>query len=63
MGATEALRELVGEAPQGEVAMMGDVRGLASAFLDEATGERAHQEGLVMELEEAVEYALRPEGA
>jgi predicted ATPase len=63
MGATEALRELVGEAPQGEVAMMGDVRGLASAFLDEATTERAYQEGRVQELEEAVEYALRSEGA
>jgi hypothetical protein len=43
--------------------MMGDVRGLASAFLDEATTERAYQEGRVQELEEAVEYALRSEGA
>jgi predicted ATPase/class 3 adenylate cyclase len=63
MGATEALRELVGEAPQGEVAMMGDVRGLAGAFLDETTAERVYEEGRAMELEEAVQYALQPERA
>lgn len=63
MGATDALREVVGEAPQEEVAIMGDVRGLASAFLDEVTANRVYGEGRAMELEEAVEYALQPEPA
>lgn len=63
MGATDALREVVGEAPQEEVAIMGDVRGLASAFLDEVTANRVYGEGRAMELEEAVEYALQPERA
>lgn len=63
MGATDALREVVGEAPQGEVAIMGDVRGLASASLDETTATRVYEEGRAMELEEAVGYALQPEGA
>jgi len=63
MGATEALREVVGEAPQGEVAIMGDVRGLATAFLDEVTAKRVYVEGRAMELDDAVEYALQPERA
>ncbi len=63
MGATEALRQVVGEAPPGEVAIMGDVLGKASTFLDEVTAKRVHAEGRAMDLEEAVEYALRPERA
>jgi tetratricopeptide (TPR) repeat protein len=63
MGATEALREVVGDSPPIEVAMLGDVRWLASPSLDETTATRVYQEGRTMELEEAVEYALQPDGA
>ena len=61
-GASDALRERVGEASPLEVQMLGDVRGAASSFLDEATAERLYQEGRGMEVERAVAYALQEEG-
>ena len=41
-------------------AVMGDVSGAARASLDEARAGRVYQEGLAMELEQAVAYALQP---
>jgi predicted ATPase/class 3 adenylate cyclase len=62
VGATDALRERVGEAAPLEIQMVGDVRGAASSFLDEAIAERLYQEGRGMEVERAVAYALQEEG-
>ena len=60
-GASEALSERLGEDRSLEMAMVGDVRRAASAFFDEAAAQGLYQEGLVMEVEDVVAYALRPE--
>jgi len=57
-GASDALRDRVGDAPPMEVAMVGDVRGPASASLDPDRAEVVYQEGRAMDLDEAVSYAL-----
>jgi predicted ATPase/class 3 adenylate cyclase len=61
-GATDAIRERVGEAAPLEIQIVGDVRGAASSFLDEANAERLYQEGRGMEVERAVAYALQEKG-
>ena len=58
VGASEALRDRVGEPPPQEMEMVGDVRGAASAFLDEGAATSAYQEGRSMALHDAVAYAL-----
>jgi predicted ATPase/class 3 adenylate cyclase len=58
MGATQALRDRVGEPSALETAIVGDVLGAARAFLDEATADRAFDEGRRMGHEEMVAYAL-----
>jgi len=59
IAASDAIRDVVGDAPPMELAMIGDVRGLASALLDPARAEAVYQEGQAMELDDAVSYALR----
>ncbi|MEX0629140.1 MAG: hypothetical protein WEE67_01730 [Chloroflexota bacterium] len=61
-GASDALRERAGEASPLEIQMVGDVRGAASSFLDDATAERMYQEGHGMEVDRAVAYALQEAG-
>jgi tetratricopeptide (TPR) repeat protein len=63
VGACEALRDEIGEAPSGEAAMVGDVRGAASALVDAAAAESLYQQGRAMGVEEAVAYALEGEAA
>lgn len=46
-----------------ELAMIGDVRGLASATLDPERAEAVYQEGRAMNLDDAVNYALRTSDA
>jgi tetratricopeptide (TPR) repeat protein len=58
MGAYEAMRDEIGEAPSGEVAMVGDVRGVATARMDARAAESLYQEGRVMGVDDAVAYAL-----
>ncbi len=43
------------------MATMGDVGEAARSFLDADTAEGLYQEGLTMELEDAVSYALQHE--
>ncbi|HET7686101.1 MAG TPA: adenylate/guanylate cyclase domain-containing protein [Candidatus Limnocylindria bacterium] len=58
MGASEALRDQIGEAPSGEVAFLGDVRGAAAALMDAEAAERLFREGRSMPFAEAMAYAL-----
>ena len=60
-GACEALRDEIGEAPSGETAMVGDVRGAASALMDAAAAEAFYQQGRAMGVDEAIAYALQGE--
>lgn len=62
VGASEAIRERVGDAPAPEMALMGDVRGAAAADLDADLASRLYDEGRRMELADAVAYALEPAG-
>jgi tetratricopeptide (TPR) repeat protein len=57
-GACEALRDEIGEAPSGETAMVGDVRGTASALMDASAAEALYQQGRAMAVDEAIAYAL-----
>jgi hypothetical protein len=59
-GASEGLSEKLGEDLSFEMAMVGDVRGAAGSFLDEAAAQNLYQEGRAMDLEDVVAYALRP---
>jgi tetratricopeptide (TPR) repeat protein len=61
VGACDSLIERVGEMPTLAMATMGDIGKAARASLNDATAESLYQEGLAMELEEAVVYALQPE--
>ncbi|MDP8928589.1 MAG: AAA family ATPase [Actinomycetota bacterium] len=63
VGASDALLEGVGELPALVSATMGDVGAAARSFLDEATAKRVYQEGLAMELEDAVAYAVQQQEA
>jgi hypothetical protein len=58
VGASEAIREQIGDAPAPEMALMGDVRGAASEDLEADVADRLYAEGRAMELGEAVAYAL-----
>ncbi len=58
VGASEALRDRVGQPPPLEMAMVGDVRGAAASYLDEATAAIFIEEGRAMSLHDAVAYAL-----
>ena len=60
VGASEAIRERVGDAPAPEMAIMGDVRGAAAADLEAEAAEQFYQEGRAMEQSDAVAYALEP---
>jgi tetratricopeptide (TPR) repeat protein len=62
-GASDALRERLGDLRSFEAELFGDVRTAARSFLDEAAAERLYQEGRAMELEDAVAYALKQPGA
>ena len=59
VGASEVIRERVGEALAMEREMVGDVAGAARALLDAATSDRLYQEGRAMEPDDAVAYALK----
>ncbi len=59
-GASQTLRDRIGEAPSLEKAAVGDVRAKALAFVDEATADSAYEKGREMDPDEAVAYALRP---
>jgi tetratricopeptide (TPR) repeat protein len=61
VGACDALRERVGDMPTLAMATMGDVGEAARSILNEATAESLYQEGLAMDLDDAVAYALRHE--
>jgi predicted ATPase/class 3 adenylate cyclase len=61
VGASDALLEQVGEMPPLATATMGDVGAAARSLLDEGTAESLYQDGLAMELEDAVTYALKEE--
>ncbi len=63
VGACEAMRDEIGEAPSGEMAFVGDVRGAASALMDAAATEWLYQQGRAMALDDAVAYALEDEAA
>lgn len=63
VGACEAMRDEIGEAPSGEMAFVGDVRGAASALMDAAAAESLYEQGRAMELDDAVAYALEDEVA
>jgi ATP/maltotriose-dependent transcriptional regulator MalT len=63
VGACEAMRDEIGEAPSGEMALVGDVRGAASAMMDAAAAESLYQQGRAMAVDEAVAYALEDEVA
>jgi hypothetical protein len=54
----DALRERLGKPTPVEKALFGDVGLGARASLNEGTAERAYRQGLAMDLEEAVAYAL-----
>ena len=58
VGASEALRERGAEMPALAMTTMGDVGEAARSFLDEGTARRVYEEGLVMEPEDALGYAL-----
>ncbi|HEX2029455.1 MAG TPA: NB-ARC domain-containing protein [Nitriliruptorales bacterium] len=58
VGASDALRERVGESVL-EKAIRGDVGQTARSYLEEATGEGLYQEGQAMEFDDAVAYALQ----
>lgn len=60
-GASRAIRDREGEVWSFDYVFVGDVRERARAFLDEATAENLYREGLEMQFEEAVAYALQPE--
>ena len=56
---TQTIRDRIGEAPSPEMVAVGDVRAKALGFVDEgATAESAYQKGRVMDIDEAVAYAL-----
>ena len=59
IAASDAVRDVVGDAPPMEQAMIGDVRGLASASLAPDRAAAVYQEGRAMNLDDAVTYALR----
>jgi tetratricopeptide (TPR) repeat protein len=61
VGASHSLRERVGEMPTLAMATMGDVGEAARSLLDEGTAEGLYHEGLTMELDDAVAYALQHE--
>lgn len=63
VGACDAMRDEIGEAPSGEMAFVGDVRGAASAMMDAAAAESLYQQGRAMAVDEAVAYALEDEVA
>lgn len=58
-GASDALREPLGEKSPLEKASISDVRAASRPLLDEETAESLYQEGREMELEDAVAYALQ----
>ncbi|HET6771344.1 MAG TPA: adenylate/guanylate cyclase domain-containing protein [Actinomycetota bacterium] len=62
-GASDALRERLGEVRSFEKELVGDVREAASSFMDEATAESLYKEGRRMEADDAVAYALQQAGA
>ena len=59
VGASEALRDRVGEPPPPEMEMVGDVREPPARFLDRPTAANAYQQGRAMALSDAVAYASR----
>jgi predicted ATPase/class 3 adenylate cyclase len=61
VGACDAMRDEIGEAPSGEMAFVGDVRGAASALMNAAAAESLYQQGRAMALDDAVGYALEGE--
>lgn len=61
VGACDSLSERVGDKPTLAIATMGDVGEAARAILNETTAESLYQEGLAMDLDDAVAYALRHE--
>ena len=61
VGACDSLRERVGDMPTLVMATMGDVGEAARSILNEATADSLYQEGLAMDLDNAVAYALRHE--
>jgi predicted ATPase/class 3 adenylate cyclase len=58
-GASDALRDRLGELRSFDADFLGDVRSAARSFVDEATAERLYQDGRAMELDEAVAYGLQ----
>ncbi len=61
VGASHSLRERVGEMPALVMATMGDVGEAARSLLDAETAEGLYREGLTLEVEHAVAYALQHE--
>jgi predicted ATPase/class 3 adenylate cyclase len=58
-GASDALRDRLGELRSFDADLFGDIRAAARSFIDEAAAERLYQDGRAMELDEAVAYALQ----
>jgi predicted ATPase/class 3 adenylate cyclase len=58
-GASDALRDRLGELQSFDAEFLGDVPAASRSFVDEATAERLYRDGRAMELDEAVTYALQ----
>ena len=58
VGASQTLRDRIGDAPSLERAAVGDVEAKARAFVDATMADGAYQEGRDMDVDEAVTYAL-----
>ena len=60
-GASEMLRERIGDAPSLEAATVGDVVGAARGSMDATDADRSYQEGRALGIDEAIAYALMGE--
>jgi tetratricopeptide (TPR) repeat protein len=60
-GASDALREPLGDKSPLEKASVKDVRGTARQVVDEAAADALYEEGRAMRLEDAVAYAMQDE--
>ena len=58
VGASQTLRDRIGDAPSLEMAAVGDVRAKARVAVDAGMGDDAYEEGRAMDPDDAVAYAL-----
>lgn len=58
-GASDALRNRLGDLRSFDADFLGDIRAGARFFIDEATAGRLYEDGQAMELDEAIAYALQ----